>query len=192
LVLQVLIVDNYDSFTWNLVHQAESFAGINCSVVRNDKVDINTLALYDKIILSPGPGLPCESGLLMEVIKKALGTIPMLGVCLGHQALAQYLGCELINLEKVWHGKESQIRITKPNDVLYKGIKDTVIVGRYHSWAINPQKLSSEIEITAEDDKGIPMSFTHKSLNLSGVQYHPESILTPLGRQILRNWLIGR
>ena len=184
---KILVIDNYDSFTYNLVHYLEEF---NCDVTvkRNDKIALKDVALYDKILLSPGPGLPDEAGLLKEIIKTYAPTKSILGVCLGLQAIAEVFGGKLSNLKKVHHGMASTIKCVAEDAVLYRNIPTTLEVGRYHSWVVSPE-LPSELRVTAVDEEGEIMSVRHKDLDVRGVQYHPESILTPQGKQILKNWV---
>ena len=187
--MKLLIIDNYDSFTFNLKHMCESYVN-SISVVRNDQINLNDIFKYDKIIISPGPGLPKDAGSSLEIIKKFAGKKPILGVCLGAQAIAVAFDLQLFNLKNVMHGKQSQIKILYPNDTIYKGLPKEIEVGRYHSWAIRINDANKFI-VTAEDEQNIVMSFTHKLYPLTGVQYHPESVLTKYGKQILKNWLLN-
>ncbi len=182
----IFIVDNYDSFTYNLVHYFETFE-VKVTVKRNDEFELEELEKYDRIVLSPGPGLPKDAGLLLEVIAKYHATKPILGVCLGHQALAQYFGARLINLPEVFHGVSSSIEIDVSHS-LFHGLSENQEVGRYHSWAIAdwPNTLR-EIAYTTNDFTN--MAFYHKQFNCVGVQFHPESVLTPNGLQMIGNWL---
>ncbi len=184
---KILVIDNYDSFTYNLVHYLEEF---NCEVKvkRNDKLQLEEVEAFDKIVLSPGPGLPDEAGLLKSIIKTYAPTKSFLGVCLGLQAIAEVFGGSLINLETVHHGMASTIKIVSKDDVLYRNIPKTLEAGRYHSWIVSPE-LPSDLLVTAVDEEGQIMSLKHKNLDIRGVQYHPESILTPQGKQILKNWI---
>jgi len=183
---KVFVIDNYDSFTYNLVHYLKEF-NVNVKVCRNDKFDINDLLYYNKILLSPGPGIPDEAGKLKEVIRTYANTKSILGICLGHQAIGEVFGGNLKNLEKVYHGVSSKIEIVK-NDYIYDKLPKEITVGRYHSWIIeNP--LPKDLIVTAYDSNNHIMSFKHKELDVKGVQFHPESILTPDGKQIINNWL---
>tara|TARA_B110000971_G_C19998654_1_gene495614 strand:- start:358 stop:918 length:561 start_codon:yes stop_codon:yes gene_type:complete len=184
--MKVLIIDNYDSFTFNLVHLLECFTD-DYEVWRNDEIDFERVSEFNKIILSPGPGLPSEAGQMLELIERFALLKPMLGVCLGCQALGLYFGAELYNLEQVQHGVQTAIR-TVDSNILYKNIEDPLEVGRYHSWAL---KLSnaSDLVPTAYDKKNVLMSFRHSTLSVFGIQYHPESIMTPQGKEIIRNWI---
>ena len=185
-ISHIFIVDNYDSFTYNLVHYFESL-DVRVTVKRNDEFDLEELENYDRIVLSPGPGLPKNAGLLMKVIEKYHASKPILGVCLGHQALAQYFGARLINLPEVYHGVSSKIEVDTSNS-LFQGLNEIEEVGRYHSWVITdwPNALR-EIAYTTKEFTN--MAFYHKEFNCVGVQFHPESVLTPNGLQMIENWL---
>jgi len=184
---KILVIDNYDSFTYNLVHYLEEF---NCDVTvkRNDKLELEEVAQYDKILLSPGPGLPDEAGLLKPIIKTYAQTKSILGVCLGLQAIAEVFGGSLINLDTVCHGMASPINIIGKDDNLYRNIPKEIEVGRYHSWVVSPE-LPPELLVTSVDNDEHIMSLKHKNFDVRGVQFHPESILTPQGKQILKNWV---
>ena len=184
--MKVLIIDNYDSFTFNLVHLLESFTE-DFEVWRNDEIDFKRVPEFDKIVLSPGPGLPSDAGQMLDLIKRFAASIPMLGVCLGCQALGVYFGAELYNLEKVQHGVQTSISVLD-SSVLYKNLPKEIEVGRYHSWAIQ-LKANSVLIPTAYDKTGVLMSFRHKSLSIFGIQYHPESIMTEAGKTLLFNWI---
>lgn len=185
---KIIVIDNYDSFTYNLVHYLEDF---NCEVTvyRNDEFDIEELQKFDKILLSPGPGIPDEAGLLKEVIKTFSATKSILGVCLGQQAIAEVFGGSLINLEKVYHGVATNIKIQVQDEPLFKDIDSEIEVGRYHSWVVNPIDFPEVLEITSLDENGQIMSLRHKAYDVRAVQFHPESILTPHGKKILENWV---
>ena len=185
---KILLFDNYDSFTYNLVHAIKSIGYKNVDVYRNDKIELSQVDQYDKIILSPGPGLPSESGLMMQLIKEYAKKKSILGVCLGHQAIAEAYGAKLENIPKVFHGVQTAIKIVG-EDYLFKGLPKEILAGRYHSWIVSKDKFSTELEITAEDEAGDIMALKHKELDLHGVQFHPESILTPEGVQIIQNFL---
>ena len=184
---KIIIIDNYDSFTYNLVHYLEDL-NAEVTVFRNDEFELNELEKFDKILLSPGPGIPEEAGLLLEVIKKYASTKSILGICLGQQAIGEVFGGSLINLDKVYHGVASKVKI-KLEDSLFNNLPNEFEVGRYHSWVINPDDFPDALEITSEDENGEIMSIRHKTFDIKGVQYHPESILTPHGKKILENWL---
>ncbi|WP_425077532.1 anthranilate synthase component II [Psychroserpens sp. S379A] len=185
--MKVLVIDNYDSFTYNLVHYLED---LNCEVTvkRNDKLSLKEVDAYKKIVLSPGPGIPDEAGLLKEIIKTYAPTKSILGVCLGQQAIGEVFGGTLINLDEVYHGIATQVNIIVDDELLFKNINKTIEVGRYHSWVVN-NNLPESLEATSFDGNGQIMSLRHKVYDVRGVQYHPESVLTPNGKQILENWI---
>jgi len=182
-----LVIDNYDSFVYNLVHIVREH-GAEVEVVRNDHVDFDKVATYEKVILSPGPGVPNEAGRLKEFIHQFAPTVSMLGVCLGHQAIGEVFGASLNNLDQVYHGKASEIRQLQ-TDYLFDGLPKEITVGRYHSWVVNKEDLPDSLEVLAEDPQGEIQAMRHKSYDLRGVQFHPESILTPLGNKIILNFL---
>lgn len=188
--MKLLVFDNYDSFTYNLVHLVEKILGQKVDVVRNDKVDPESLDDYDRIILSPGPGLPAAAGSLLPLILQKAASASILGVCLGHQAIAEAFGGRLINLTEVFHGKSSAIRIVQKNNRLFHGLPDVFMAGRYHSWVVDPAKLPDSLLVTALDEKENIMALQHKQYDINSVQFHPESIMTPLGEQMIRNWLM--
>ena len=185
--MKTVIIDNYDSFTYNLAHLVKEL-GAGVSVVRNDQFRLSELKPFDKIILSPGPGIPTEAGLLMDVIDAYASVKPILGVCLGHQAIGEYFGGKLTNLSQVFHGIASTISITAP-DYIYKELPAQVQVGRYHSWVVDNEGLPDCLEVTSVSEEGQIMSLRHKQYDVRGIQYHPESVLTPEGRKIIANWL---
>ncbi|MCC8175902.1 MAG: aminodeoxychorismate/anthranilate synthase component II [Bacteroidales bacterium] len=185
--MKLLIIDNYDSFTYNLVHAVRQ-AGQPCDVVRNDAIDLERVSEYDKLIISPGPGIPSEAGLMPEVLRRYAAEIPILGVCLGHQALGERFGAQLVNLPEVYHGLSRPVNIIA-DDYLFEGLPARFDVGRYHSWAISPEGFPEQLQVTATSDEGHIMAIRHKDLDIRGVQFHPESILTPLGQRIIENWL---
>ena len=176
---KILVLDNYDSFTYNLVHLVKALGFTDVEVHRNDKIDLADIERFDKIILSPGPGVPSEAGLLLDVIREYAGKKPILGVCLGHQAIGEAFGGNLTNLSKVYHGVATKIKLTKPEDSMFKDLPVELEVGRYHSWVIDREGFPEDIEITAEDEGGFIMALSHKKYDIKGVQFHPESILTP-------------
>ncbi|GAA3785362.1 MULTISPECIES: aminodeoxychorismate/anthranilate synthase component II [Corallibacter] len=184
---KVLVIDNYDSFTYNLVHYLED---LDCDVTvkRNDQLHIDDVEAFDKIVLSPGPGIPDEAGLLKPIIKKYAATKSILGVCLGQQAIGEVFGGSLINLEAVYHGVATNITVTVDDEPLFKGLDKTISVGRYHSWVVN-ETLPETLEATSFDDNGQIMSLRHKIYDVKGVQFHPESVLTPDGKKMLENWV---
>ncbi len=185
--MKTIIIDNYDSFTYNLAHLA-SMLGADADVVRNDRFDLGVIEQYDNIILSPGPGIPSEAGRMPDVIKHYSGRKPILGVCLGHQAIAEAFGATLTNLTEVFHGVQTDCRIVR-HDKLLEGLPETIKVGRYHSWVVNPDNLPSCIEVTAVSPEGHIMALHHRTMDIYGIQFHPESVLTPCGEQIMRNFL---
>jgi anthranilate synthase component 2 len=201
--MKILVFDNYDSFTYNLVHLVEKITHGKVDVYRNDQIALEKVKEYDKIILSPGPGIPVEAGLLLPLIKEYASSKSILGVCLGHQAIGQAFGGTLVNLSTVYHGVATPVSIAeekesikqtngKPVPVqteLFKGLPARFEVGRYHSWVIAPENFPSDLEITAYDDIGYIMALQHKTYDVQGVQFHPESVLTPEGERIMRNWL---
>jgi hypothetical protein len=185
--MNIVIIDNYDSFTYNLVHLIASL-GANVTVLKNDNLELVQLENFDKIVLSPGPGLPEEAGKTMDVIKTYASIKPILGVCLGHQAIALAYGASLTNLPTVCHGL-STIGLNLGNDPIFKGLPAKVAMGRYHSWVVTRESVCPPLEITALSDDGLVMGIRHKHLKLHGIQFHPESILTPEGKTIVNNWL---
>jgi anthranilate synthase component 2 len=191
--MKILVFDNYDSFTYNLVHLVEKIVHEKVDVFRNDKIALEEIAKYDKIILSPGPGIPEEAGLLLQLIKEYAPTKSMLGVCLGHQAIGEAFGGTLINLSTVYHGVATPIKVkagvSQEVPQLFKGLPNEIKVGRYHSWIISDDNFPEELEVTARDEHGYIMALQHKKYDLQGVQFHPESVLTPDGEAIMRNWL---
>lgn len=187
--MKILVIDNYDSFTYNLVHYIENITGAKPDVFRNDAITIDEVGKYDKILLSPGPGIPEEAGIIIDVIKKYAASKSILGVCLGHQAIAEAFGGSLINLVTVYHGISSFIDVIAPDDPLYKDLPGRIEVGRYHSWVVAKSDLPDCIKITALDETGLIMGLSHKEFDVRGVQYHPESVLTDNGMKIIENWI---
>lgn len=191
--MKILVFDNYDSFTYNLVHLVEKILHQPVDVYRNDAIPLEKVKAYDKIILSPGPGLPIEAGLLLPLIKEYAPVKPILGVCLGHQAIGEAFGGKLVNLSTVYHGVATTVKIksgpTHPKSYLFTGLPDEIEAGRYHSWVVSKEAFPAELEITAEDENGMVMALQHKTYDVQGVQFHPESVLTPRGEDILKNWL---
>ncbi|ROI14748.1 anthranilate synthase component II [Epilithonimonas hominis] len=186
--MKILVFDNYDSFTYNLVQIIEQIVGEKVDVYRNDQIPLEDIEKYDKIILSPGPGIPEEAGILLDVIKKYAPTKSIFGVCLGQQAIAEAFGGSLINLSEIYHGVATEATQTKEHKI-FNNLPENLEVGRYHSWAVNPDDFPAELEITSIDKNGMIMSLKHKIYDVHAVQYHPESILTPDGKQILENFL---
>jgi glutamine amidotransferase of anthranilate synthase or aminodeoxychorismate synthase len=187
--MKILVFDNYDSFTYNLVHLVEKIIHGKVDVHRNDQIALEKINDYDKIILSPGPGIPEEAGLLLPLIKAYAPTKSILGVCLGHQAIGQAFGAQLINLSTVYHGVATPVTIMNGKAGLFEGLPKELEVGRYHSWVVSEEGFPADLEITARDSNNFIMALQHKHYDVQGVQFHPESVLTPKGEQILRNWL---
>jgi anthranilate synthase component II len=191
--MKILVFDNYDSFTYNLVHLVEKIIHGKVTVHRNDQLPLEEVNQFDKIILSPGPGIPEEAGLLLPLIKAYAASKSILGVCLGHQAIGQAFGGTLINLDTVYHGVATKIKShenrSKQQVDLFAELPQEIEVGRYHSWVVSDKNFPDELEITATDDNGFIMALQHKNYDIQGVQFHPESVLTPDGERILRNWL---
>ena len=192
--MKILIFDNYDSFTYNLVHVVEKIIHAKVDVYRNDKISLEKIKEYDKIILSPGPGIPVESGLLLPLIKEYAPSKSILGVCLGHQAIGEVFGGSLTNLSTVFHGVATKIKVdearTQSDNDVFNDLPGELEVGRYHSWIVNRDTFPKELEITAEDENGYIMGLRHKTYDVQGVQFHPESVLTPMGEKMMRNWLV--
>lgn len=203
--MKILVFDNYDSFTYNLVHSVEKITKVKVEVHRNDQIPLEKVKEFDKIILSPGPGIPEEAGLLLPLIKEYAATKSILGVCLGHQSIGQAFGGTLVNLSTVYHGVATKIQVVsrepkvmrehsritthESRKDLFEGLPDEIEVGRYHSWVVSKEGFPNELEITAEDENGMIMALQHKTYDVQGVQFHPESVLTPMGEEILKNWL---
>lgn len=185
--LEVLVIDNYDSFVYNLVHYLEEF---DCTVTvrRNNELDLEEVEAYDKILLSPGPGIPDEAGLLKEIILKYASKKSILGVCLGQQAIGEVFGGKIINLEEVYHGVSSKIKLSVSDESLFEGIGHEMEVGRYHSWVVH-MELPPCLEATSYDENGQVMSLRHRTYDVRGVQFHPESVLTPQGKKMIQNWI---
>lgn len=203
--MKILVFDNYDSFTYNLVHLVKKvLPGVEVDVYRNDEIPLEKVGDYEKIILSPGPGIPSEAGLLLPLIKAYASTKSILGVCLGHQAIGEAFGGQLVNLSTVYHGisteisngpvegeKENNSPFAVHHSTLFDSLPQRIAVGRYHSWVISADSFPDELEVTAVDDNGFIMALQHKTFDVQGVQFHPESVLTPDGETIMRNWLKG-
>jgi anthranilate synthase component 2 len=191
--MKILVFDNYDSFTYNLVHLVEKILHEKVEVHRNDQIPLQKVKEFDKIILSPGPGIPQEAGSLLSLIKEYASSKSILGVCLGHQAIGEVFGGTLVNLTEVYHGVAMPIKVeSKRSRVkrdLFEDLPATLEVGRYHSWIISDENFPKELEVTARDENNFIMALQHKTFDVQGVQFHPESILTPMGENILRNWL---
>jgi anthranilate synthase component 2 len=186
--MKILVFDNYDSFTYNLVQIIKEQSNASVDVFRNDEIPLEDVKAYDKILLSPGPGIPSESGSLIPLIQAYASTKSILGVCLGQQAIAEAFGGSLTNLSKVYHGIATPVELIG-DSVLFEGLPKTFHVGRYHSWVVNENDLPAELKITSKDAEGYIMSLEHTTYDVKGVQYHPESVLTPEGAKIIGNWL---
>ncbi|MCW3804383.1 anthranilate synthase component II [Plebeiibacterium marinum] len=186
---KILVFDNYDSFTYNLVHYIEEIVGYKVDVFRNDQIPLEEIDKYDKILLSPGPGIPKDAGVLIPLIQKYGATKSIMGVCLGHQAIVEAFGGSISNLSKVYHGVATPIEITTDSEILFKDVPKTVNVGRYHSWVVNEEDLPDCFVITSRDEEGKIMGVHHKDFDVRGVQFHPESILTEHGKKMMENWL---
>ncbi|MDX2246699.1 MAG: aminodeoxychorismate/anthranilate synthase component II [Bacteroidia bacterium] len=188
--MKILVLDNYDSFTYNLVHIIRELGyGGNMDIFRNDALSVEDIEVYDRILLSPGPGVPAEAGIMPEIIRRYSPHKPILGVCLGHQGIAEAFGAELYNLPEVLHGMATSIQILRPEDSLFKGIPTTFQIGRYHSWAVRKATLNGQLDLLAVDELGEVMAIRHKKYPVYGLQFHPESVITEYGIPILRNWL---
>jgi len=188
--MKILVLDNYDSFTYNLVHYLKELGYENdIDVFRNDQIDLEAVDQYDKILLSPGPGIPEEAGIMPELITRYGSTKSILGVCLGHQGIAEAYGAELYNMPTVLHGVSSQVKVVKKTDRLFDEMPEEYRICHYHSWNVDKDKLGEEIEITALDEFGEIMAIAHKEYDVRGVQFHPESIMTEYGHQLLKNWI---
>lgn len=185
--MKTVIIDNYDSFTYNLFHLLDSL-GADVEAVRNDRFEPDDLQRYDKIILSPGPGIPSEAGLLMQVLECYANSKPILGVCLGHQAIGEFFGGRLANLADVFHGVQTPVT-TMGDDYLFRGLPERIDVGRYHSWVVEREGLPDCLEVTAVSDEGQIMALRHRTSDIRGIQFHPESVLTPDGRTMIENWI---
>jgi anthranilate synthase component II len=188
---RILLIDNYDSFTYNLFHYLDEINEGGVEVRRNDELDLDQVLHYDLVVLSPGPGLPKDAGKLMEFLKRYSSEIPILGVCLGQQAIAERFGMKLKNLSEVVHGQSRRIKVLKTQGGLFNGLPGEIKVGRYHSWVIDPKSITDDFEITSTDEEGNIMSIEHKNLPICAVQFHPESVLTEMGKEMLKNWLQG-
>lgn len=184
---KILILDNYDSFTYNIVHLVNEL-GVGTDVFRNDRITVEEVGQYDRIILSPGPGLPCEAGVLLEVIRRYAPEKSILGICLGEQAIGECFGATLENLSEVYHGIHTPVQVTA-EEKMFEGLGDHFEVGRYHSWVVSRKGLPDCLTVTAEDVHGQIMALAHKTYDVRGVQFHPESILTPQGKKMIANWL---
>lgn len=188
---RILVIDNYDSFTYNLVHYIENLTGTRPEVFRNDEIKLDDIEAYDKILLSPGPGIPSEAGICLDLIRRYSSTKSILGVCLGHQAIGEAFGATLINLKEVYHGLSTQVIVLDNKDLLFKNIPVTFNAGRYHSWVISNNNLPDCLKVTCIDSNQMIMAIRHREYDVYGVQFHPESVLTEHGIDIIRNWIEG-
>jgi anthranilate synthase component 2 len=188
---KIVVIDNYDSFTYNLVHALIQITGTPVDVFRNDRVEIPELEKYTHIVLSPGPGIPDEAGMLKEIIRSLAPRKKMLGVCLGHQAIAEVFGGKLVNIRKVFHGVSTKVRVLDKKDYLFRNIPEEFEGGRYHSWIVADDGLPESLKITARAEDGEIMALDHTQYDVKGVQFHPESILTKCGTDLLTNWVLG-
>lgn len=186
--MKILLLDNYDSFTYNLVHLIRSL-GKTVDVIRNDKITLEGVKAYDKIVLSPGPGIPDEAGIMKAVVKEYGPTKSILGVCLGHQGIAEVYGATLFNMPDVRHGVTCSLEVIDEEDILYRGVQGAFPVAQYHSWAVQAGSVPKDLKVTAVNETGLIMSIAHRQYDVRGVQYHPESILTSYGKEIMSNWL---
>ena len=187
--MKILLIDNYDSFTYNLVHALREAGATDITVARNDGIDLDAASRFDQIVLSPGPGIPEEAGILLPLIHRYAATKSILGVCLGHQAIAEAFGARIENLSDVFHGVQTPIRLTVPDEPLFAGLADEFMAGRYHSWVVSRAGFPEVLEVTAESPDGLIMALRHRVYRVHGIQFHPESILTPVGGSIIRNFL---
>lgn len=190
--MKVLVIDNYDSFVYNLVHLLEQLGCTDVTVRRNDKISLEEVQPYDKILLSPGPGIPLEAGIMPDIVREYAASKSIFGVCLGHQCIGEVFGGTLVNMGRVCHGQGLPTQVIKEDELLFQGMPQTFLSARYHSWMVQKEGLPDEIEITAVDDEGRIMALRHKGYDVRGVQFHPESVLTEHGAIIVRNWLEGR
>ena len=199
--MRIAMIDNYDSFTYNLVHLVREL-GAEVTVFRNDQFELSALDSYDKIMLSPGPGIPSEAGKLLDVIRTYAGVKPILGICLGEQAIGEVFGGRLVNLSEVFHGVQTPAHVvmfpdeSNPEkrvcDLIFQGLNHDILVGRYHSWVVDAGSLPDCLEITCTSNEGQVMALRHKEYDIRGIQFHPESILTPDGKRIIKNWMVSR
>jgi len=186
---KILVIDNYDSFTYNLVHYVEKLTGASPDVFRNDEISLEEVGGYEKILLSPGPGVPADAGICIELIKRYASAKSILGICLGHQAIGEAFGGKILNLDSVYHGVSTPVVIKDMNDPLFVNISSPIKAGRYHSWVVSDENLPDCLEITCVDETGIIMGLSHKTFDVRGLQFHPESVLTEHGLEIIKNWI---
>jgi anthranilate synthase component II len=186
---KILVIDNYDSFTYNLVYYIEKLTGNRPDVYRNDEISVEEAGNYDKILISPGPGVPADAGICIPLIRKYASSKSILGICLGHQAIGEAFGGELLNLTGVFHGLATPVIIKEKDEMLFQNLPDTISAGRYHSWVVSDKNLPDELQVTCVDENGIIMGISHKEYDVKGLQFHPESVLTEHGMEIMANWL---
>jgi anthranilate synthase component II len=188
--MRILVLDNYDSFTYNLVHIIRELGyGQQTDIFRNDKINLDEVEKYDKILLSPGPGIPSEAGIMLDLIRMYGATKSILGICLGHQAIGEVYGATLYNMKDVLHGIGTPVKLVRKDDYLFSGVPESFMVCRYHSWAVDGKTVNGKLEINALDDEGIVMGLSHREYDVRGLQFHPESILTENGKKMMKNWL---
>lgn len=187
--MKILVLDNYDSFTYNLIHYVKELTDAQVDVYRNDKISLDEVDGYDKILLSPGPGIPSEAGIMPELIKRYAATKSILGVCLGHQAIVEAFGGEIFNLDSVYHGVETEMIRTDSTEPFFEGVPEKFTAGRYHSWNAVKENMPGCLKVTSVDDQGMVMSVSHADYNVKGVQFHPESVLTKHGKTMIKNWV---
>jgi anthranilate synthase component 2 len=188
--MKILILDNYDSFTYNLVHLIRQFSGFELEIHRNDCIALEDVVRFDKILLSPGPGIPSEAGIMMDLIRRYASSKSILGVCLGLQGIGECMGGTLHNLTRVMHGVATPCHVTDPSEKLFYGLPQRFAAGRYHSWVVDRSAMPSELKVTAEDPDGFVMALAHREYDVRGVQFHPESVLTEYGKEMIENWLM--
>jgi len=186
---KIVVIDNYDSFTYNLVHYIEKLTGRSVSVFRNDEIRLDDVVHYDKILLSPGPGVPVDAGICIDLIKRYASSKSILGICLGHQAVCEAFGGKITNLSTVYHGVATPVTISDKNEPLFRNIPASIKAGRYHSWAVSADDLPERLKVTCKDETGIIMGISHKDFDVRGLQFHPESVMTEHGIDIVRNWI---
>ena len=188
--MRILVLDNYDSFTYNLVHIIRELGyGESMEVFRNDKISLSEVDKYDKILLSPGPGIPSEAGILLDLIREYGATKSILGICLGHQAIGEVYGASIYNMKEVLHGVGTKVKLLKEDDYIFYNVPSEFVVCRYHSWAVDEKTVNGNLLVNSVDDDGIVMGLSHKTFDVRGLQFHPESILTEHGKQLIQNWL---
>lgn len=188
---RILVIDNYDSFTYNLVHYIGQITGVPPDVFRNDEIGLDQVEAYDKILLSPGPGIPSEAGICLDLIRQYGPVKSILGICLGHQAIGEAFGGRLLNLSSVFHGLSTPVTVRDPKEILFRGLPETFQAGRYHSWVVDPEGIPECLRVTCLDQNGMIMGLSHTAYDVRGLQFHPESVLTEHGMEIMKNWIGG-